>query len=77
MRLRFAKFSIPFLTSLIKPIALFKMKRRWGNNIRVLQERVTSGDFQLSDQSLLEVRHLQLLERIQFFKEKYPVAKFG
>jgi hypothetical protein len=53
------------------------MKRRWGNNIRILQERVNSGDYQLSDQSLLEVRHQQLLERIQFFKEKYPVAKFG
>jgi succinoglycan biosynthesis protein ExoV len=77
VRLKFVKFSIPFLTSLIKPIALFKMKRRWGNNIRILQERVNSGDFQLSDQSLLEVRHQQLLERIQFFKEKYPVAKFG
>lgn len=77
LQLKLSKFGLAFLTPVIKSMISVKMQRRWEQNLVTLQHVNASGNFQLSDPRILGVRHLQLLERIHFLKEKYPVEKFG
>jgi succinoglycan biosynthesis protein ExoV len=77
VRAKFGSKKLQFLPTLLSPLIRYLMKRRWNKNLDILKKELLKKNFLMSNNAVFEDRHQRILQKLDDFKSKYPIEKFG